>query len=254
MFSDIGQAIINSLAEQMIPPRDVWQIAFDGSGPLNQDDVHYAFAGVIGSRPSWGAFAERWEPILNEFDLPYFRTVDAMNFRGPFTAKSAEWGDQRIAKRDDLLWRLAKLSRSLDMRPVGLAVQVGGLSEKDAGHRKREVFQTVIANILAAHQDRYFFLICDTEHDAADHYRRWLANLQQRDETAKRIACLCFADDKVLAAVQLADFAAYLLREEAARDCFRPTEEPNPLMVELRQGAGPEFSPFGRMLNGKIVS
>jgi len=131
----LGSETADFIADQMIPPKDVWQIAFDGSGPVTEDDVHYAFGGLVGSRPSWGAFAQQWEPILHEFDLPYFQTVDAMNFRGPFAAKSAEWGEGRFATRDDLLWRLARLIRNLDLRPIGFAAQVGALAEKQAALR-----------------------------------------------------------------------------------------------------------------------
>jgi hypothetical protein len=70
--------LLDLLAGQMIPKRDFWQIALDGSGPVVENDRFYAFAGVMGSAASWGAFRERWEAILNEYDVPYLRMAEAM--------------------------------------------------------------------------------------------------------------------------------------------------------------------------------
>ena len=75
----------------------------------------------------------------------------------------------------------------LDLRTIGQAAQIGGLSEKALGPRKREVFQNVLRQLLTDPRERHFMLACDIEHDAAEHYRKWLVNLRLQDENSRRI-------------------------------------------------------------------
>lgn len=226
----------------------VIQIALDGSASLSG---YYSYAGIVGSQGDWVALSRLWEAKLKRHDIPYLRMTEAMGFHQSFLKKRDEWGADATKRRDDLLMEFALLGRDLNFRTTGFAVHALGLADDKLVLRKRELFQEVVHDIVdgarRAEMKGSLALMCDTEQDAADYFRKWLNHLQQRDEMSRRIAVLCFANSRVVTPLQLADMTAYLLREEAERGEMTPDAPANPLLSIL---VDPSMVTSGRRWKG----
>lgn len=232
VFTDDGASAIHQWLGTLLrgTDEDVIQVALDGS---TSTAGYMSYAGVFAGERTWVAFSELWSRKLKAHDLEYLRMTDAMGFHGVFGRKRTEWAADAEQRRDEVLADFASVFRELDLRATGFAISVEGLAEEKLVWRKRELFQKVVQEFLGKlpqASKSIIGLICDTEQDAADYFRKWLNNLQQRDETSRRIALLCFGNSKLIHALQLADMMAYLLREEAERFELRPEQAVNPLL------------------------
>jgi hypothetical protein len=224
-------------------------VFLDGSVKGN----YFSYAGVFGDESAIQAFAHLWKLCLSKHGLSYFRATEAMTLNGEFAKKRNEWGGgEADEKRDRVTAEFASFYGLVGLGASSFGVSVSGLAEKQQALRKRELFQQVVGQLLQ-HIDRKYeriALVCDTEQDAADYFRKWLDNLQQRDEESKRIVLLAFARSVAFYPLQLADLMAYLMREEVERKNERPNDPIDPLWTHF---GGPEHFLREFRLNGKLT-
>ena len=212
------------------------QLALDGSWD-GADARCFASGGVVGLQSHWMALGQSWEDILRPYGITSFHMVEAMNFRGQFERLGREWGELRIAKRDQLLNDLVAVAEQTKFSALGLGADIRLFGEQKNAVKKREIFQAVILDALESlHPNYRLGILCDREQDA---HLSWLENFMSRHtKHRERIWALCFVDDRYVPAVQVADLWTYLLREDSERNIFNPTEPENPLFTRLAATAG----------------
>ena len=147
-----------------------------------------SYTGVYGDPSAITAFAHLWSICLRKHGLSFLRATEAMTFNGEFAHKRDEWGQEFDARRTALLFEFVHLYKLTGLGSSAFSVNIHGLPEKQQALQKRRLFQQVVGQALAGIDEKYpqVALICDTEQDAADHFRKWLDNLYQRDKESPR--------------------------------------------------------------------
>lgn len=206
------------------------QVSFDGSWK----GEYAAYAGIAGGNVAVDDFNARWMHVRMVHLLPYLRMTEAMNWGGAWRPRHETWGADRDRKRAIALGEFVGAAKASRVKAIGCATNVAHLEGNTPAIKKKLLFQRAVTDLLACvpapHQ---IALVCDTEHDAADEFRRWLVNLQTKNQDARRIVGLCLMDDKAVQILQIADMAAYLFREEIERQETQPRTSANPLFHTL---------------------
>jgi uncharacterized protein DUF3800 len=191
------------------------QVAFDGSGTFNQH-TSIAYAGCIATTRQWAALVEAWNNSLKREGLAYFKMAEAMTWYGEFKTKYHDWGAERDSRRNSLLNELADIARGYELRATGMWSDARVMATKiSVPEKKVELFQGAILTLLSAVPDgNYATLMLDEELDIEQPMRAWIRQLRvARRDTPAPIVAVCFVDDRVFPAVQLADMIAWLYRE-----------------------------------------
>ncbi|HEU4693941.1 MAG TPA: hypothetical protein VFS23_36500 [Vicinamibacterales bacterium] len=118
--------------------------------------------------------------------------VDAVNFRGEFAAKSAEWGEQRMGKLNEVICDFVDAIRQVNLEVVVCSAEESALSPEGIAAKKRDVFEHVVRQLhddmRAKHAPHVLMFICDREQDMVKPVVGWLDKLSIKDSVlAERI-------------------------------------------------------------------
>jgi hypothetical protein len=216
----------------------VLQFAIDGSGTIGQH-VAVSYGGVVASQANWSAFTEAWRKVLEHYELPHFKMAEAMSWYGPFAAKYSEWGERRDVRRDALLDELVRIVIKYEFKPAGMFSDVRLLAhEDDIRSKKVALFSAAVRVVIdALPKGHLLTIVSDIELDIEARVRAIVQSMCKAT-TAGPIVGVCFVDDRIFPAVQLADMIAWLLRERGERIIRRGDESLHPLLDKLKQDSG----------------
>ena len=214
-----------------------FQVALDGSGTLGQHSA-IAYGGFIAERKQWSALTDPWVGILERHGLSYFKMAEAMKWHGEFKHKYSEWGDERENRRDGLIDDLASLAVRYEFKPAGMFADARLLGEQGrVTDKKVELFKRTIRSLLTHVPDgQNVTLICDEELDIEFTIRKWVKSLRRdKGDNIAPIVGICYMDDRVFPAIQLADMLAWLLRERGERLIKTGDDSLHPILAKLKQ-------------------
>lgn len=196
-----------------------YQVTFDGSGTFGQHSA-ISYGGAVASIKQWAAFAEDWEAVLASQGLGHFKMAEAMTWYGPFAQKYSDWGTDREQRREALLNELADLAVRYKCRATGMRIDPRVITQdQTVAAKKEELFSGALYTFLESiPRTERVTLLCDDELDLEPRVRALVKALRKMhgDKVAPVVA-VCFGDDRVFPALQLADMVAWLFRELGER-------------------------------------
>jgi hypothetical protein len=144
--------------------------------------------------------------LLLSNELDEFHMVDAANFRGVFTEKSAKWGELRLRKRDAIVRAFIEAIRQSGLVVVAISAEAALLSDKNIAAKKRDVFERVVRELDAkVPPSGSLAFICDREQDLARPVLDWINRLQVSEpRLSERIAGVCYMQRRTILQIQAA--------------------------------------------------
>jgi hypothetical protein len=196
----------------------VCHVAVDGSGAV-EGQRFVALGYASGFEGNITPFTEAWLKLLDKYELHSLRMSEAYSFRFAFEEKHRAWGDRREEVRDELVLEAAKVIKT-HLRPGGVFGRFDKTSkEKTISWRKGLLFHHMVLRNLREQPDNVTLaFMCDDEPDIAIDFYKHLTSFERKNEGwRRRIAGICFMDDRNVAHIQAADVVAYVLRDSADR-------------------------------------
>jgi hypothetical protein len=115
-----------------------------------------------------------------------------------------------------------------------------------AEQKKKQFQKTILGLLRMIPADYAVQLACDVEKDVEEHYRGWIEGVIRSDsDKVARIVGISFFDDKFVPAIQFADMAAWVIRQELERLMLRPEQPMNPLFLLLLGHSTATVEPIG---------
>jgi hypothetical protein len=233
-----------------IPTMEGWVMHFhvyvDESGKLGKSD-YTSSCGYVSHISEWQRFAQEWENCRFHWGVPPIHMAAIM-----FPERDKEWleiqrkwGSQWERKRDEMLAELCMIVRHSHVNCVGAVVDSGHFKAMQDSEFKKaaknplylafhELVMSAIEETEKVSSEVEIGLILDDDQDYSIGCYRLLNDLKlQFPKVKKRIASMCFVDDRIYPGVQAADVIAYEARRLMVERKSNPEFPPSPLFVAL---------------------
>jgi len=199
---------------------------FDESGKFKDHRI-IAFGGIASYNENINSFADEWGKLLHRNGLTELSAKNALNHRRWLSSKNKRVGvKERI---EDLAPFIACIRKHLQL-VTSVTIDAHAFRKLPAHffqtYGNDPVFVAFARSLLRVIEftpdpDKISF-ICDDDEETAVHFYRLYRRIKKvLPEAKNKIVAITFADDKVLFALQAADFVASLMRLEAGRRMHR---------------------------------
>jgi len=199
---------------------------FDQSGHESEHAV-VALSGFVDGLERWRQFQDNWCQLLRSYELPSFRTVQALRYSQPYG--KMEKGDAE-KRTEDILPFVRTIRDSLQLG-ITVAVDISAyrlapsIIHQSFGDRADYfAFYEAIVRILryfAIPRTHELALIYDEEDGQAARFYQMLRKMKlAAPEIKQRVTSICFCNDVAFPPLQAADLLAYFSRKEAERRFF----------------------------------
>jgi hypothetical protein len=211
---------------------------FDESGTFNDPQCKVVcFSGWVGRGHHWQEFSELWDALLRSERIDVFHATDALGnkMRGEFK----NWTSTR---RDGLVQSFTRLIHNHALAGFSASVSIqdfktfpSNIQQNYNNDPHYMVFETCILGILGIlGKFENFTLVCDDHERYAIECYKLLNKMKLRHVgLRKKLASICFADDKQHPPLQAADLWAYLNRQEMERRLNSKDDPVSPFYTAL---------------------
>jgi hypothetical protein len=194
----------------------------DESGKHNEHRI-VVFNALVDGFKAWERFSESWARLLRRYELNSFHAKDALRHSQPYGTMKPGTAEERA---QDVLPFVREIVEGLELGVIA-AIDVGAyrlptlhalrLNIGDDPHYFA-FFVSISAIMLHYRIPREYSvgLILDEDEEKAMHvYSFYLRMKRANAEAKKRLATICFMDDRQSPQVQAADLFTYLCRVDA---------------------------------------